>query len=713
MFKNWMKYSAGGVLFLSLLFLISCNSTKIKNKKSGGDVSSSSSAAKRSLTDSILLENELNKKSKEYYESLLSSGELEHITYDARMSEIRNIANKLSLAMGFGLYNKKIHLVRNKTNPNQVNAFVLPTGEIFLYEGILELCQRKARSDSGGNKEEEGIIFEGLMAGVLGHEQGHYYGKHQLKSILRKHISKNAGEQREEIKRLNLSKEALVVEEIESEQNLEIQADLFGIQAMGKAGYEPFFMEEVLRLLKTQSSGDNPYTSTHPSFNKRISYITNNKEVREYSTRMLNLEYAFASVETGYKLDEAVTILQRELNKSPSNEYLLSTLARVYHRLWEKSCEISELRFKSSIVFSPFQENMYHPVTMGTPDGKIPRKIWCNGMYYEAALENYREAIRNFAGPLTLTSYAVLLAYHPSEYKMSMDFGIKAFKDISEEDILNKMRSLNNLGIIFFMNERFQESLNAFGQVASESVPLIGAGAYDAKAENVLNQLSGKNMGVLLEGIFNFGSIFMELSYLDEFQNKRDMLRRSASDVWTNYTMLDSETEWGKYALAKSKDPSKKIAYYQPIVVMESSIVMPDKRVVPSRMELKLGMNEKELEKLENSSTSKLQRGVSRGIARGVSRGFSRGFSMGLTINVANEKIIGIRLDKINSYPVLIKEKNVEVKIGMGKEYVESILGKPKLAIGNTIFYPEYYMILQYDPSGKIGSIVLNHVPKE
>ncbi len=124
-------------IFIILLGFGNCNSKITKTNSNSSSSNQVRSTQNRTIVDTILLEAELNKKSAEYYSYLLSNGNYEQIQYDVRLLEIKKIANKLSTAIGNGPYPSNIHLVKYKPDPNAINAFVLPTGEIFIFESIV------------------------------------------------------------------------------------------------------------------------------------------------------------------------------------------------------------------------------------------------------------------------------------------------------------------------------------------------------------------------------------------------------------------------------------------------------------------------------------------------------------------------------------------------------------------------------------------------
>ena len=149
---------------------------------------------------------------------------------------------------------------------DEINAFALPGGRIFVYSSIIKKM----------NTYEE-------FTALLGHEISHFSQQHSLKSIGRtiasslfislifgdvSGISASIIDQANQFKQLNYSRE------------LEIQADNKGFEFMLKNNVSPVGMIDLLTLLQKES-GDDPslmkYFSTHPETSERIKNIENKK----------------------------------------------------------------------------------------------------------------------------------------------------------------------------------------------------------------------------------------------------------------------------------------------------------------------------------------------------------------------------------------------------------------------------------------------------
>jgi len=149
---------------------------------------------------------------------------------------------------------------------DEINAFALPGGRIFVYSSIIKKMK----------------TYEEFTA-LLGHEMSHVSEQHSLKSIGRtiasslfislifgdvSGISAGIIDQANQFKQLNYSRE------------LETEADNKGFKFMLKNHVSPKGMVDLLTLLQKES-GEEPslmkYFSSHPETSERIKNIQNKK----------------------------------------------------------------------------------------------------------------------------------------------------------------------------------------------------------------------------------------------------------------------------------------------------------------------------------------------------------------------------------------------------------------------------------------------------
>jgi len=182
----------------------------------------------------------------------------------ARVAEIgeRIVANS---AAAQSQYPFKFHLL---ADPQTVNAFALPGGQIFITEALYSRLQT-----------------EGQLAGVLGHEIGHVVGRHSAEHIAKQQLTQgltgavvlstydpnDPGSQR-------TAQIAMVIGQLVNMKfgrEDELESDQLGVRFMSEAGYDPRALIGVMRILEEPSGGERPpeFFSTHPNSDTRIAEI--------------------------------------------------------------------------------------------------------------------------------------------------------------------------------------------------------------------------------------------------------------------------------------------------------------------------------------------------------------------------------------------------------------------------------------------------------
>lgn len=148
-------------------------------------------------------------------------------------------------------------------DPELVNAFALPGGQIFITEALL----RRFKT-------------EGELAGVLGHEIGHVVARHSAERLAQQQLTQGltgavlvatgAG-----------GSEAQVAQMVSQLINMkygrddELQSDVLGVRFMARAGYDPRALMRVMQILESAGGGRGQpeWMSTHPSHGNRIETI--------------------------------------------------------------------------------------------------------------------------------------------------------------------------------------------------------------------------------------------------------------------------------------------------------------------------------------------------------------------------------------------------------------------------------------------------------
>ena len=162
-------------------------------------------------------------------------------------------------------YPFEFHLLRD---PQTVNAFALPGGQVFITAALLGRLNSEAQ-----------------LAGVLGHEVGHVIGRHgaehlakqQLGSVLINAVGIAASDRPESGRQA-----AILAQAVNQMVNLkygrddELESDLLGFQFMTEAGYNPVGIVELMKILNSARgvTGRQPeFMSTHPNHANRIQQL--------------------------------------------------------------------------------------------------------------------------------------------------------------------------------------------------------------------------------------------------------------------------------------------------------------------------------------------------------------------------------------------------------------------------------------------------------
>lgn len=157
-------------------------------------------------------------------------------------------------------YRYDFHLLRD---PNTVNAFALPGGQIFITYGLLKRLQN-----------------EDQVAGVLGHEIGHVVGRHSAERIAKQNLTQgliNAVLVGSDGSMGAAQTAAMIGNLINMKygRDDELESDAMGVKFMIDAGYTPEEMISVMQILKQASGGQSvpEFQSTHPDPENRMKHI--------------------------------------------------------------------------------------------------------------------------------------------------------------------------------------------------------------------------------------------------------------------------------------------------------------------------------------------------------------------------------------------------------------------------------------------------------
>jgi len=161
-------------------------------------------------------------------------------------------------------YKFEFHLLRD---PQTVNAFALPGGQIFITAAMLDRLNSEAQ-----------------LAGVLGHEVGHVVGRHgaehlakqQLGAILVTAVDIAATDESGGGRQATVLAQAInQMVGLKYGRDDELESDRLGLRFMVNAGYDPEGIVELMQILEEASGGNQPpeFLSTHPNPGNRVGQL--------------------------------------------------------------------------------------------------------------------------------------------------------------------------------------------------------------------------------------------------------------------------------------------------------------------------------------------------------------------------------------------------------------------------------------------------------
>ena len=160
-------------------------------------------------------------------------------------------------------YKYDFHLLRD---PNTVNAFALPGGQVFITRALYDKLDDEAS-----------------LGGVLGHEIGHVVNRHaaehmakgQLGQMIVTGVGVAASDRDHGYSGAMLASLVNNMVQLKYGREDESESDAFGLRVMTEAGFDPRAMIDVMKVLEASSKGGRPpeFMVTHPYPEHRIEAI--------------------------------------------------------------------------------------------------------------------------------------------------------------------------------------------------------------------------------------------------------------------------------------------------------------------------------------------------------------------------------------------------------------------------------------------------------
>jgi beta-barrel assembly-enhancing protease len=168
-------------------------------------------------------------------------------------------------AAGQSPYRFEFHVL---DDPQTINAFALPGGQIFITEGLL----RRLKTD-------------GQIAGVLGHEIAHVVARHGAEHIAKQQLTQGLTgaavlatyDPSDPSSRSSAAVAAMIGQLVNMRfgRQDELESDRLGVRFASEAGYDPRSLTALMKILADASEGNRPpeFFSTHPNPENRIQRI--------------------------------------------------------------------------------------------------------------------------------------------------------------------------------------------------------------------------------------------------------------------------------------------------------------------------------------------------------------------------------------------------------------------------------------------------------
>lgn len=351
------------------------------------------------------------------------------------------------------------------TNDPGMNAKTYVGPYFVITKGLLDALDAEAqkrfeRGKTSNHPHDLDYYRENLVAGVMGHEMGHFLAGHGLRAIAQL-----------EKKMENLTESAvfeLLRTNFRNSQDGEFEADRLGFSLIEKAGYDPQFMYAVLAILNAETQGaceksdgrdcrPNSFLSTHPSGHARLAKFRTDEQ--GFHESMARIEQAVAAIELGVELPFATAIIEAELKTNKHNAYFQRVHAIALHKAWLTTVKFEDQKMRVILNVPTFYDKLANKPT-ATRKGE--KKVPGSTLKYLAAVKAYRASFENPQRPDFVSGFAVLLAYDTESETLADQLSSRAVLAETSATVLN------NRAIVLFLNGNFAEAGKILDAVASE-----------------------------------------------------------------------------------------------------------------------------------------------------------------------------------------------------------------------------------------------------
>ncbi len=200
--------------------------------------------------------------------------------------DVQNYINTLGQKLAIHSERPNLNYEFYVVDSNEVNAFAVPGGFIYVTTGIIKELENEAQ-----------------LAAVIGHEIGHIAKKHSVKFLQRAIIANYGIDFLTNLiggKRKNSKSEITKIIStiginflfLKNSRENEYEADEQGAYLISKAGYDPKAMigvqEHLMKLRKNKPGALEEFLSTHPISENRIAHVEEYIEITNIKGDNLN-----------------------------------------------------------------------------------------------------------------------------------------------------------------------------------------------------------------------------------------------------------------------------------------------------------------------------------------------------------------------------------------------------------------------------------------